>query len=498
MPKINLQKEYQQIKMKAYLEKNGSIVITIIYFLTVIFSVGYYHFDEHFQLIEFAGYKLGFNAADYLPWEFHDKMRAAIQPFIVYVVSKLFLFFNCYNPFHITFILRLLSAILAAYSTIVFTDTFKHQITNIKNRKAFIALSFLLWFAVFHKVRFSSENWSACIFVISLSLFFKPNIKSNSNLIFIGFLLGLSFMIKFQIGFCIFGFICWLFFVQKSKIKEIVFIITGLLLAVAVSFTIDYWFYSQVVFTPWNYLQQVLFAKYRGSFDSEPWWYFFSETFNRAIPPFSIFIIGSFFVLFLLNRKSVFSWVIFPFLFIHFFIGHKEIRFLFPIIPFIPFIIIYSHELLLMQFKQYQQLIQHKASIFLIQSFWFINFCLLLVIAFKPADSQILLYKAIYNQYDKPTILYYMDNNPYLRVLDIHFYKRNNLVIKKIDNADEIKLQTDTASLFVFEKEAPIFRPSIIAHTIYTTYPYWVNYFNFNNWISRTHNYRVISLKRAI
>jgi phosphatidylinositol glycan class B len=307
MPKLNLQKNYQPINMTTYLEKNLWVSVLIIYLLTALFSVGFYHFDEHFQIIEFAGYKLGFNTEDYLPWEYHDKIRAAIQPFIVYLISKLFLFFNCYNPFRIAFVLRLLSALLAAYSTSIFVDTFKHQIISLKNRKIFAILSFLLWFAVFHKVRFSSENWSACIFVISLSLFFKPSIKSYSNLVFIGFLLGLSFIIKFQIGFCIFGFVSWLLFIQKTKIKEIVFIIIGILIAVVVGFIIDYWFYNQPVFTPWNYLQQVLFAKYRGSFDSEPWWYFFSETFNRAIPPFSIFIIGSFFALFILKPKSVFS-----------------------------------------------------------------------------------------------------------------------------------------------------------------------------------------------
>ena len=46
------------------------------------FSEGYYHFDEHFQIIEFANYKLQNIEAKDLPWEFTYQMRSGFHPFI--------------------------------------------------------------------------------------------------------------------------------------------------------------------------------------------------------------------------------------------------------------------------------------------------------------------------------------------------------------------------------------------------------------------------------
>ncbi|WP_106831233.1 hypothetical protein [Parabacteroides pacaensis] len=46
----------------------GSCIL-VIYFLIAIHSSGYYHPDEHFQIIEFAGLKAGWNQAADLPWE---------------------------------------------------------------------------------------------------------------------------------------------------------------------------------------------------------------------------------------------------------------------------------------------------------------------------------------------------------------------------------------------------------------------------------------------
>src|ERR1022692_3521309 len=52
------------------------------------FSVGFYHFDEHFQILEFAGYKMGTIPASSLTWEFAAHLRSAFQPFIAFSVLK--------------------------------------------------------------------------------------------------------------------------------------------------------------------------------------------------------------------------------------------------------------------------------------------------------------------------------------------------------------------------------------------------------------------------
>ena len=83
----------------------------IVFILTAYFSVGHYHADEYFQILEYAQYKLGSIDANELPWEFHEKMRSSIQPWIAYLTIKGLNFIQVYNPFTIIAILRVFSAI---------------------------------------------------------------------------------------------------------------------------------------------------------------------------------------------------------------------------------------------------------------------------------------------------------------------------------------------------------------------------------------------------
>ena len=58
--------------------KNIFILSLFVYLITAFFSVGYYHPDEHFQLLELCNYKLGNSPASDLAWEFNERIRPGI------------------------------------------------------------------------------------------------------------------------------------------------------------------------------------------------------------------------------------------------------------------------------------------------------------------------------------------------------------------------------------------------------------------------------------
>ena len=64
------------------------LIAVVVNIITAIYSTGYYYADEHYQVIEFAGYKLGTHQPDELAWEFAYKLRPALQPAICYVLIK--------------------------------------------------------------------------------------------------------------------------------------------------------------------------------------------------------------------------------------------------------------------------------------------------------------------------------------------------------------------------------------------------------------------------
>ena len=65
----------------------------------------------------------------------------------------------------------------------IFYHTFEKKLSLEKNRKLFFILSFLLWFEAYHKVRFSSENWSACLFIIGFCKYFNQKEKNEFYLL---------------------------------------------------------------------------------------------------------------------------------------------------------------------------------------------------------------------------------------------------------------------------------------------------------------------------
>jgi len=144
--------------MKHYFISGIAFLIILI---TAVNSVGYYQADEHFQILEFANYKLGNTDAGKLAWEFKAEIRPALQPALAVVLIKASSIMEINNPFNQAMLLRLLSGISCFFCLLfLYRQFFK---TNL-NLLYYILLFFSFWFVPFVFVRFSSETWSGLFF----------------------------------------------------------------------------------------------------------------------------------------------------------------------------------------------------------------------------------------------------------------------------------------------------------------------------------------------
>jgi phosphatidylinositol glycan class B len=463
----------------------ASIIILII---TAIFSTGYHHYDEHFQILEFAGLKLKLISAENLPWEYQYQIRSATQPAMVVVLYRFFNLIGIESPFMIAFLLRLISAALAFLGMHLIYKMYRETIANDTLKKWFLVISFLLWFAIYNNVRFSSENWSGSLFIIAFVLLNTKSNRSRFSYLYIGFLIGLSFLCRYQIGFLIFGLILYYFFIKKEKANTAI-IILGIIVMIAAGIIIDRWYYGNWTLTMWNYIDQNIIHQRAADFGVQPWWFYFYDVFIRTIPPGSIIIVMSFFLVLIYRRKDVLTWTILPFLLIHCIFAHKEIRFLFPIIGFVPIVIIRSIEIILEKWDP--ALLDKKIFKVYAKLFIIVNFIFLSIIAFKPANQQISLFHKVYFDYSGPTIFYSLANNPYS---NIYFYRRANLEEKEVKSVNDIKLIPNKNQLFVTDNINIANSIKVPKKLIYTTYPAWLLKFNFNNWEDRTSCWYVYKL----
>jgi phosphatidylinositol glycan class B len=458
---------------------------SIVLFITAVFSSGFHQIDEHVQILEFAGLKLNMTVADHLPWEYHYRIRSGFQPALVVLIFRLFNMAGINNPFTITIFLRLLSASIGFTAMFLIYKTYEKIIWNDTLKRWFLLLSFFLWFAIYVNVRFSSEGWSGSLFIIAFSLFLLRPFPGMFILLLCGFIFGLSFLCRYQAGLLFFGLILWNLFIKKEKLNSIL-LFSGMGIAVLSGFCIDRWYYGEWTFTLWNYFDQNMLQNKISGFGVNPWWFYFTEVFIQAIPPFSLVYIMSFLLFFVFKKRDILTWILFPFLVFHFCIGHKEVRFLFPLIGFLPVLIIKSIET-----------VQEKWTIFLPDNryartfakfFFIVNLLFLILIAFKPASNQIDLFNEMYTAYQEPAILYYIGDNPY-RTVD--FYKRPDLELKEVKSAKEIHKKTGKKQLFLTSNKNSAKDIQSPLKIVYTSFPDWLLSFNFNNWLERS-NYWIV------
>ena len=218
--------------------------------------------------------------------------------------------------------------------------------------------------------------------------------------------------------------------------------------------------------------------------------------FIKAVPPISIVCILSLLIVSIYKRKDALIWTIIPFIIVQSIIGHKETRYLFPIIGFVPILIIKSIEIV--QNRWCDDLLKTPLSGKAINVFWAVNIFILGIVAFRPADSNISLYKTIFDNYKGPATLYYIGSSPYQRVqLDILFYRSSNLEMQEIRSIDEIGLNSDQVCLFVTRNPDSIRMTRHKYRLIYSTLPEWVKTLNFNNWVERSKLWYVYEMNAA-
>ena len=430
------------------------IIAIIVYSLTAFFSVGYFHEDENYQIIEFAGILDGTNEPKDLAWEYKEQIRSAIQPVIVYFIFQVCDFLSISNPYSKTFILRLITALLSLCIIFYFSESCKKTVPP-EYRKLFLILTYFLWFLPFLNVRCSSETWSGIFLLLSTTLIIR-NYNNYSSYTILGGLLGLSFLFRYQIAFAVIGLILWLFFIRKEQILKIGIILISFQIVVVFGIFIDSWYYGEWTVTLRNYFIVNLIESKAASFGTSPWYYYFFFIFRYSFFPIGIAILLSFIFVVFRRYKNIIVWIILPFFIGHSLISHKELRFLFPLINFIPILIIMALDIISMNKWNYFAGNITKAFLIVIFS---INVISLVIVCVKPAGiGRVRITENIreINNKERLNVIYSPNCNPYSPWgLTTNFYKEFNASFFNINSylsKRKKSYDTDTRTVLVFSQ----------------------------------------------
>ncbi|GHT61458.1 hypothetical protein AGMMS50239_12400 [Bacteroidia bacterium] len=416
--------------------KYSFCVISLICIFTAIYSTGYHHPDEHYQLIEFAGLKGGWNTGANLTWEYDAQIRPALQPMIALSVFQLSGLFGVESLFLLAMGLRFLTALLSCCCIGVFIRSFLPSIKK-SYHTAFILLSFLLWFLPAINVRFSSETWAGLSLLLAVALIHSEKKRTPLAYIGIGVLLGLSFVFRFQMAIALAGLFLWLVFIKRENITTLSYLFSGGLLVVAGGFLLDSWFYGNWVFTPYNYYKANIVEGIASNFGTAPWYFYPEQLINRPTPLIGFLLLVAILLFCFFEYKNPVVWILLPFLLVHSLIPHKELRFLFPVVNYFPLVLILAWQKIisLWNVQTLKAVLYPVLGIALI-----VNTGGLVMLSFKPAGyGNIGMLQYIHNHYDRVNLYTIAWSNPYIlgnmKGLTPRFYANEKVTIKSLSEA---------------------------------------------------------------
>lgn len=472
-------------------ERSLALLGLVVMLICAVFSNGRFHADEHFQILEFAHYKMGKMSADDLPWEFEERMRPALQVGLGFGVIHFLSWCGLTSPFDQVMVLRILSGLLSWMLLVQCYRLFKEEGTHKGEDFWLLAILLFSWFVPLLSVRYSSENWSAISFFMAVTCmiqFEKRLIKRIIWLeILVGILLGFAFYFRFQMAFAMLGLMAWWIWRKQLMSWTSLCIIVGVCFSFLFCSLVDRWFYGTWVFTPFQYFRANILEHKAADFGVSPWWYYFTIYLEKGIPPLSILSFVFLIIGIVLNRSSVLVWIFISFLIGHLMVGHKELRFLFPMM--IPFLVLIARGIHWgqHQIKTNQWLRWGKSTVVVF------NCMILLGVIFSPAQPSVNMYKYLYDHANaNKALMLSLKQGPYdCGILNIHFYRADSL--------QTLVFNSDSALLQYIEQEEPktfwMLSENIITESkypayesrqLYSTIPSWIAKFDFNGWVSRS------------
>lgn len=414
----------------------GAIVLHLV---TAWYSTGYHSEDEHHQTIGFAETWLGELPVEEQAWEYHARIRGTALPWIAVGVFKLADAIGLHDPFNKALLLRLLTAALAIAVTLHFLRAVRSIITP-DLWKPFLVVTWALWFLPFQHVRFASETWSGLLFLLALAHAIDPT-RARGWAWRMGACLALAVWVRPAVGLMAVGLIAWLVLVRKEELRRLVPALLSFLVVITCTIAVDSLFYRTPTCSILRYTHTALVGDPDHPFDTLPWYYYAPWIFKYPIPPIGLCILGAFAVLLWKDRNHVLVWCIVPFILAHTFIGHKEVRFLYPLVDLVPWLLIAGFA----AFREHVSI--HRSIRYGVIALLAVpNALALLVIVIAPAgNGRSDLARAIRDDHPTPPtrIAYLAEPDQAWRIALPHFYRPADAEVSLIGITELSELQPD-------------------------------------------------------
>jgi hypothetical protein len=313
--------------------------------------------------------------------------------------------------------------------------------------------------------------------------------RSFARLFWAGLLMGLSFLLRFQIGFMIAGFGVYTLVARRTFL--FVKFGLGFLLALALGLIADRAGYGIWIISAIHYFKENILAGKVGSFGHLPWWELLFQT-AMVLPPVSTVLLGFAAVGLWRNPRSLIFWTVLSFLLIHCLITWKELRFLFPLVPVFPMLAVMGMESVLDWNRVKIQTWVRWAA----QGLITVNGVVLIFLSLRYGNSAYPFFSHVLKNHGKQFEFYSISGDPYAALgLRYRYYEPESLKLHLVERPADlegvIKTATQDQPVLLFAEGGDLpeaYRVMAPLCTIeFSVYPAWMKHFDFAHWMGRSH-----------
>ena len=454
------------------------------------FNGGFLNADEHYQIVEFAQYKLGYQSAAALAWEFPARMRPALQPWLAAGLIDFCRAVGIASPFLMAFALRMLSTLLALWMSWELCLRCLRPIDARWIKAIGLSLSFLFWITPTAHGRFCSENWGGallaggvCLMLDAAEAWPARHVRALVLAACAGLVWSAAFYCRFQMGAAIAGGALWLCVVRRAPATLVAAIGASFVVGCGLNELLDHWLYGVWTLVPYNYVMVNLVSGRADAFGVSPWWMLGVYMVVLLIPPFSLGVLaliatGSWYA-----RRHVIVWVTVPFVLLHAVVAHKEPRFLLPLVYVIGPLLAVCLDALprdaIASIVAWWRSRWGRASV---ATLWTLNAILLCVAIRVPVDDTYRVDRWLWERTrSRPMTVYTIGGSPYdlSETTTNSFYRSDHVVLMPIAASDRVVAPTSPEQAVIYYRgvDPPAVVTAGACTPAITTFPVWLTRF---------------------
>jgi hypothetical protein len=374
-----------------------------LFFVAAVLSEGFLHPDEYFQIIEFASTKLGITDTKDLAWEYPAQMRPWLQPAIFVGLTKVAALLGIHRPFMLIVLFRLLTALVTWSALWALVVAGRRWVGDEAARRRVYSIAAFLWLVPLLGVRTSAETMATAMLCFGIALLEWRTDRLDSGVgfgraVLAGLAFGLCFDFRYASAPMAAGAGLWYLINAAERVTLFAGLVLGAVAALTLGAVADWWGYGSLSFPFYSYLYQNFVLGHAKDFGTAPFFAYLYLPLMTPFAPLILYLLVATLVAWLRRGCHLLTWASAPYVALLSVTAHKEVRFLYPLVPFLPFFVVFAlaaEPPLGARIASFLRWFESGRSL----AFgYLINFCGFLSIALVPLFADFSIYRLIENE----------------------------------------------------------------------------------------------------